>query len=187
MKIYLNLSGRSTKDQISLFLNVQNYLKGLGHEVVHDYFSPENFADFYKPTTEHVKHVFNKANELIDMSDLVILETSTPSITIGYQLFQALKMEKNVVCLHTKNNLQMFIEGIDDEKFQLLEYSEKNYKKVLNFALDGIFLDKDVRYNIMLNKTLSEYLNNHSKEMKISKAVYLRSLIENDMKKENNL
>lgn len=182
MRIYLNLSGRSNKDQISLFSNVQKYLESMGHEIVHDYFSPENFGDFYKPNSEHVKHIFDKANNLISSSDLVVLETSTPSVTIGYQIFQALKMDKNVVCLYTKDNGQLFIEGIEDEKFQLYEYSKSNYKKVLNFAIDGILFDKDVRYNIMLNKSLSEYLNNLSKVKKISKAVYLRQLIEKDMK-----
>lgn len=181
MKIYLNLSGRSAKDQISLFSKVQDYLQNIGHEIVHDYFSPENFGDFYKPTAQHVKHIFDKANKLIESSDLVILETSTPSVTIGYQIFQSLKIGKNVICLYTKGNNQLFIEGIDDEKFQLYEYSEGNYKKVIDFAIDGLFLDKDVRYNIMLKKSLSDYLNNLSKEKKISKAVYLRRLIEKDM------
>lgn len=181
MKIYLNLSGRSDSSQIDLFRKVQDHLKQSGHEIAFDYLSREHFSDFYQPTSFHVKHIFDQANELIGESDVIILETSTPSITIGYQIFQALKQQKNVICLYTKGNRQLFIDGIDDELFQMWEYSEANYKKVINTALNSLLSEKDVRYNIMLNKKMNEYLNQLSKDTKTPKAVYLRNLIRRDM------
>lgn len=183
MKIYLNLSGRSQENQIALLKKSQAYLQDLGHEIVHDYFSPDNFEEFYQPTSQHIQHIFNSANDLIQSSDVVVLETSTPSVTIGYQIFQALKYEKNIICFHTKGNKQLFIEGIDDERFQLWEYSDKNYKKIIDVALDNLFFENDVRYNIMLSKKMNEYLNDLSKRNKKPKSVYIRDLIRRDMDK----
>ncbi|MDH5532834.1 MAG: hypothetical protein OEX81_00205 [Candidatus Pacebacteria bacterium] len=182
MNIYLNLSGRSDKKQINLVTKVQSYLQDIGHKIVLDYLSKENFEDFYKPTSFHIKHVYDQADSLMKKSDVVILETSTPSITIGFQILHALKHEKNVICLYTKGNRQLFIEGIDDERFQLWEYSEKNYKKVIDLALDNLFFENDVRYNMMLSKKMNLYLNKLSKKTKTPKAVYIRGLIKEDMK-----
>jgi hypothetical protein len=181
MDIYLNLSGRSDEKQIKLVSKVQSYLQDLGHSIVFDYLSPENFKDFYKPTSFHIKHVFDQADELMKKSDVIILETSTPSITIGFQILHALKHEKNVVCLYTKGNRQLFIEGIDDERFQLWEYSQENYKRVIDLALDNLFFENDARYNIMLSKKMNEYLNNLSKNNQKPKSVYIRDLIRKDM------
>lgn len=181
MKIYLNLSGRSDEKQINLVTKVQSYFQDLGHEIVIDYLSKENFKDFYKPTSFHIKHVFDQADELMKKSDVIILETSTPSVTTGFQILHALKNEKNVVCLYTKGNRQLFIEGIDDERFQLWEYSQSNYKKVIDLALDNLFFEKDIRYNMMLSKKMNVYLNKLSKKTKTPKAVYIRGLIKKDM------
>lgn len=57
--------------------------------------------------------------------------------------------------MHTKGNRQLFIEGIEDERFQVWEYSQKNYKKVIDIALDDLFFENDVRYNIMLSKKMN--------------------------------
>jgi hypothetical protein len=184
MKVYLNLSGRSSEKQISLLKKVQSYLQDLDHEIVFDYLSPENFTQFYKPTAHHVQHIFSQADELMKKSDVIILETSTPSVTIGYQIFYALKLEKNVICLHKKGYRQLFLEGIDDERFQLWEYSEQNYRKVIDVALDNLFFENDVRYNIMLSKKMNEYLNKLSKSTKKPKSVYIRDLIRSDMKED---
>lgn len=65
MNIYLNLSGRSDEDQIIILKKTRSYLEELGHKIVYDYLSSENFEKFYKPTSHHVKHIFTQANELI--------------------------------------------------------------------------------------------------------------------------
>ncbi len=62
----------------------------------------------------------------IKKADIIILEVSTHSLSMGYLLQQGLSMGKPVVALYAEGHNPAFINGIENEKLQIIEYSDEN-------------------------------------------------------------
>lgn len=127
---------------------------------------------WYKEITQHIR-----------ASDAVFVEISYPStVNIGHLLTQALDSGKPVVALYKTGREPFFLRGRVDDKLVLLEYNDKDIKEVVSNALDYVNSAQDVRFNFFISPEIGRFLDWVSKKKRLPRAVYLRKLIEEDMR-----
>jgi len=141
-------------------------------------------ADLSEATIETKKDNYQKTIKAINKSDIVVMEISGHSMSMGYILSQALEQNKPVVVLYKKGMERIFVRGIVNSKLILAEYDQQNLEKVIREAIDRVKGLVDVRFNFFVSPRILNYLTWVSEKRRIPKAVFLRHLIEREMKKE---
>lgn len=115
--------------------------------------------------------------------DFVVVEISYPSTAnVGHELTYALDLGKPVVALYSSGRDPLFLRGRVDDKLAILPYTTHDLEQVLASAFDYALSAQDVRFNFFISPAIGRYLDWISKNKRIPRAVYLRRLIENDMK-----
>lgn len=183
MKIYFIGSQHNPEISLEIYRRITDILTMLGHVVEAPvlkqtivkepgFYAPKERAEYYKK----LKHAIN-------IAEVVIAEVSYPStVNIGYQVSLALDLGKPVVALYQPNRQPGVLQGIDAEKFVLVEYTPDDLKSTLEYGLDEAQTRIDVRFNFFIPPNIGSYLDAIAKKKRIPRAVYLRRLIEEDMK-----
>jgi len=127
---------------------------------------------WYKEVIQHVR-----------AADTIFVEISYPStVNVGHILTYALDTGKPVVALYRSGREPFFLRGRVDDKLVLLEYSDKDINEVVSNALEYVSSAQDVRFNFFISPEIGRFLDWISKKKRLPRAVYLRKLIEEDMK-----
>lgn len=182
MKIFYTASLRGVKEHKEILQRIFATIEKMGHtNLDRVLFNIDDKENFYSGShTEKVGH-FKRIIRCIKDADIVILEVSTHSLSMGFILHKALEMGKPVIALHLPGNAPFFALGIEDEKLQVIEYLEDDIFDILQTAIDYAAGMSDVRFNFFISPAIGQYLDWISKNKKIPRSVYLRNLIEKDM------
>jgi hypothetical protein len=97
---------------------------------------------------------------------------------------KALEEGKPVVLLHLESLQPYFAEGIQNERLQILSYTEETIKEVLEYALEIAKEKMDIRFNFFIPPKIGVYLDWVAKNRKLPRAVFIRKLIEEHMKRD---
>lgn len=184
MKIYFTASSRATTQEKENHELIYETIIELGNQHIDDYRKQHDQKKFYSSNDNEKANVYKQALDFVKNADVVILEVSTHSLTMGYLIKHAIDTHTPVIALHTKNHSPGFILGIDSDEFQLIEYNSDNLKEKLSKALDYVQGLDDVRFNLMLPPKINAYLSEAAKKDNISKARFIRNLI-NEHKEKN--
>lgn len=167
----------------------QNYreivkaLKDLGHRVQADHILGKT-AEMLKEQSEEEKiAIYRKMMAWKHQSDLVVVEASYPSFGVGQEITYALTNNKPVIALHMPGKQTRILTGVGTEYLFIVEYSIENVKKVLKDYIEYARETADTRFNFFISSEIDAFLDWISKKRKIPRAVFLRQLIEEDMKK----
>ena len=186
MKVFFVASPRSANKEPNLFLRINNLLSKeanlLGNMVPQ--WTKGNVSDFYNGThKERIEH-FKKTMEYVKKADAVFVELSEHSMSMGYIVNKALENSKPVVALYKKGFEPYFFSGIEDSKLVIMQYTEENLEEVLKEALIRIKNHSDVRFNFFVSPKILAYLDWVAQKRMIPRSVFLRNLIEREMKKD---
>ncbi len=140
--------------------------------------------NFSGATIEAKKENYKRTVKAISKSDMVVMEISGHSMSMGYILSQAMEQNKPVVVLYKKGRDPIFVEGIVNSKLVLAEYSQQNLEKVISEAIGKAKCLVDVRFNFFVSPRILNYLTWVSEKRRLPKAVFLRNLIEREIKKD---
>jgi hypothetical protein len=150
---------------------------------VDDFSLKRNRMDFDSWTPQKRADYYSTLKKRINRSEVVLAEVSFPStINIGHEVSLALDLGKPTIAIYQKGREPGILQGIDSEKFVLLEYGEDDLKSVLEYGIEEAQQRMDVRFNFFVSPQISNYLDAIAKKKKLPRAVYLRRLIEEDMK-----
>ncbi|MCB9813648.1 MAG: hypothetical protein H6772_04550 [Pseudomonadales bacterium] len=185
MNIYFTASARAPKEIKLNYKIIHNLISNLEHKNTDNYEINTDPNKFYSSSDNHKTEVHNNALKLIKKSEVVILEVSTHSLTMGYLIKYALDLRIPVIALYINKHEPGFILGIEDDNFQLIEYEPKNLKKILNDSISFANNQGKSRFNLMLSPKLSSHIQEYSKKEGISKASFIRKLISQNMDKNN--
>lgn len=183
MKVYFAFSARGNTELEKNYHLIKSTLKQVGG--VDILMLESDPTVIYNYSHEELVNLYKQAMNAIRKCDVVLLEVSTHSLSMGYLMQTALSMGKPVIALYVKDRAPAFAIGIDDEKLQVVEYSLSNLPQVLELALDYAEETSDIRFNFFVTPTISSYLDWVAKEKKLPRSVYLRRLIEDDMGKND--
>jgi hypothetical protein len=181
MKTYFTCSARGTKQLKENYTRIHNLLTEMGHIHVDDFRDSSDANKIYDGSHEQNLKLYKRAIASIRNADVVVLEVSTHSLSMGYLLQQGLSMGKPVIALYATGNKPVFVAGIENEKLQLIEYSMDNLTEELEMALKIAQDNADVRFNFFISPEIGRYLDWICQVKKLPRSVYLRALIERDM------
>jgi hypothetical protein len=182
MKIYFTCSARGTQEYGKYYERIYQAITKMGHQHLDDYHLNSDPNKVYNFNDNEMINMYKQTIKCISRSDVVVLEVSKHSLTMGYLIQRALDLGKPVVALHRETKYPMFMSGIDDEKMQILEYSEDDLEQQLKSGLEYAVEQIDTRFNFFVAPKHQHYLDWVAKNMRIPRAVYLRRLIEEDMR-----
>lgn len=181
MKVYFTASARGKSLYYQSYRDIHKSIEDLGHKNLDDLILKINENVFYEGTHEEQVKLYENTINLIKKADVIVLEITVPSLSMGYVLHKAIEMNKPVIALYSPGTIPFFVQGIDSEKLQVLEYSSESLNSVLSDALIYAEESSDVRFNFFISPSIGHYLDWVSKVKKIPRSVYLRGLIEKDM------
>ncbi len=181
MKVYFTCSARGTQNFANSHQKIFETVKKLGYEHTSDYSKESDPGEVYGYSHQERVALYDEAIKALKSSDIVLLEVSTHSLTMGYLMQTALSLGKPVIAIHYKDHKPAFAAGIEDDKLQVIEYSDETLSGILEDSLDYAQSKMDVRFNFFISPAIGNYLDWVSKVKKIPRSVYLRNLIEKNM------
>lgn len=175
MKVLL----RTTIKNKEIADQIENTLKKAGHTVDVSILKIKN-KDEYSSTDK----------EMILKYDLILVEASEPAAQLGFEA--AFALEKNIPTIlfyndETGNNSLFPLMGMNpSSKLIIKGYKKEELEQEIKNALEEIEKYLDNRFTMNLTPQIADFLNWISKNTKITRSDYIRSLIENALKKNTN-
>jgi len=167
MKVYFMASPRLVEKDPKLY------------ETIHSCLSKGNRVVDTLVVSEYLK-----VEEKIKKSDVVVVEISGHSTSLGYLFGKTLDMNKPVVVLHEEGSKSLFLKWLKNEKLIICPYNVKNIGLVLNVALKKAEKMIDVRFNFFVSPVILNYLDWVSSKKMLPRSVFLRNLIEKEIRKD---
>jgi len=186
MQIYFVASSRLVGKNKEIYAQMYKTIS-LEHKMVSDKvwkWVKSGVTDLKKADLQTKKENYNETLKDINKADIVIMEISGHSMSMGYILSKALEINKPVIALYTSDAQPIFIAGISDPKLILKEYSPENIEKTLWESIKEAKGLIDMRFNFFVSPKILTYLDWVGQKRMIPKSVFLRNLIEREMKKE---
>lgn len=183
MKIHFTASIHGQQQYRPNYETIIKTVEKLGHQLLSKNVLLRDTQDILEETAEQANLYYQKMVKWVRTADIVITEVSHPSIGIGYEISLALNFGKPVIILYTSKNAPYLLEGTQLDKLQLIEYRLEELPKVLEQAIKDAKDQMDVRFNFFISPRIGAYLDWITKHKKLPRAVFLRSLIEEHMKK----
>lgn len=118
-------------------------------------------------------------------ADIIVVEVTHSSIGIGQEISMALLHNKFVIALHKDSVKPHILKDIKSDKLIVLGYNKSNLREIISNAIHFISKERDQRFNLMLSSDLVNFLNKKSQKINKSKAEIIRSLLIEEMGKED--
>jgi len=161
-----------------------------------DYFEELGYVNLFERRFNNKDQYFNKSEkenlleqEMISKqkkdADVIVVEVTHSSIGIGQEISMALLHNKFVIALHKDSATPHILKDIKSDKLIVLGYNQSNLREIISNAINFISKEKDQRFNMMLSSDLVNFLNEKSQKMNKSKADIIRSLLVEEMAKED--
>ena len=184
MKIYFDASGRGFDEYGEKYNAIVGCLEKMGFSVLNNTLSQSVANEYYEGSQEDRVKRYSRLIKLLKESDIVVLEISTHSLSMGYWLQKALELSKPIIALYFKGHKPFFVDGVQDEKLQVIEYTLDDLDKLLEYAISYASDQQDTRFNFFISPIHQSYLDWIAKNRKIPRSVFLRRVIEKH-KEEN--
>jgi hypothetical protein len=186
MKIYFIASSRLVGANPKLYTKMYNYLSA-DYKMVSDKvmkWVKVGVRDLSGVPLKVKKENYMQSMDSVKKADIIVMEVTGHSMSMGYLVSKALEMNKPVIALHKKEHTPVFINGISDPKLIISEYTEENVEEIMEKALKKASSLIDVRFNFFVNSKILSYLDWVSQKKMLPRSVFLRNLIEHEMKKD---
>ena len=190
MKIFFTASSRGTQFYIHYYKEIYDEIEKQHHiHIDHDLFEL-NRKEFYQSLEEKgakaSKEFASRKMSVLRRADICIFEVSMQSTSVGYLISKSLENHKPTIVLYLPDNIPYFLCGIEHEKLTVCEYEEHTLRKVLKKAIELASEKRDQRFNFFINTQLLYYLEDIAEKSNVSKSLYIRKLLESDMKKASH-
>lgn len=184
MKAYFTAALFQKDKFIDQYQRIVSVLRKTGYETFEDT-TVSSLEDALNKSDEDRVSYYKKVLKWVDKSDLVVVEASFPStLSIGHEITLALEKSKPVVVLYMKGKEPTFLMGLKDDRVLWLEYTNSNLEQVLNKAIEESRGKSDVRFNFFVSPKILAYLDWVAQKRMVPRSVFLRDLIEKEMKKD---
>lgn len=187
MKVYFTASIAAKDQFLKNYEAITSYLKSKHATVISDHITNATEETVNKETREQRLNFHKQLEHWIHTCDCMIAETSFPSISVGYEISLALKVGKPVLVMYSKGDPPSLLAYHNDEKLMCEKYTLSNVGDVIQSFLHFVHDKSDMRFTFFITPRIASYLENISKEDKLPKSVYLRKLIEDDMRKRKKM
>jgi len=137
MKVYFTCSPKKLYELREYYKKIRSALIQNGHEVVADWLP--SGIDRHSPSGVRTKidrkEFYKKIEENIKTCDILLVEGTIDSMSLGWQIAKALMYDKEVVFLQITQEdippIHPFVEGIMSPRIKYGQYSLENVEKII--------------------------------------------------------
>lgn len=189
MKIYFHCSLIGKEQYLKEYSAIVEILQNLKHEIFADHIFKKNYKGLSQESENEIYEDVQRKKNLIKSCDAVVIESTYPSIGVGYIIAYALEQHKSVLVLYQQSPHAMLL----SERNRLLTLKKYNIANKKSLLRDlKLFLEKTqkkilkYRFNMMIDQSLNDLLSQEAGKLRISKADYVRQLIFEKLVKYKN-
>lgn len=128
---------------------------------------------------------YQKILAKIKTTDLIVAEVTYPSINIGYEISLALEQRKHVIALYTGTSEPTIFQHLESDfnhdRLSIIQYERHNLENQLTDTLQYIKKNLTQRFTLLLPYKVMVYLEEVSRDKRISKSYFIRKLIDQHM------
>ena len=157
-------------------------LEKLGHTVIAAHLKGKDAGIIKQQSEDEALATQKKMSQWKKQADLVVVEASTPSFGVGQEIAEAVSDNKQVIVMYLPDSKPHILVNQGQEAIYVAEYTRETIKSVVTEYVEYAKLHSDTRFNFFISPSIGSYLDWTSRKKKIPRAVYLRKLIEDDMR-----
>lgn len=184
MKIYFTASLRGKKEFGDYYIQIVKCLEQLGNKVFSDHVLSIDSVEVEAQEEADLQRAYGRLLKEIKQADIFVAEVSTQSLSVGHEITEAMNLNKPVVLLHVAGKRPTMLFGSGYEKLQVVEYAANNLNSLVGESVEEAKKYADVRFNFFVSPRILSYLDWVAKTRMIPRSVFLRDLIEREMKKD---
>ena len=193
MKIHFACSTSELDTYKESYRQICRLIKEMGHTITRDWLEEAvALTDSNSVNSLDREEVYNKVVSSILAADVVVIEGTVASFSVGHQVTLGLAKNKPTLFLVKKSNAHKkngkpkttFLAGLSSPLLTVAEYDESNLPDILNDFLNNNGGRPVVKFNIVLTKEIESYLDWASFTKKTNKSQFIRSLILNHMRED---
>jgi len=181
MKIYFTASMSGREKYLDKYKKILDVLKDLEIKVFEETVDVTREYVYDEISDEEKIRYYQKVLKWISDVDIVVVEASHQSLSIGHEISLALERNKPVIVLYSHGDAPHFLVGVKSDKLLVQKYSIDDLKRVLKDSIDYAAEQQDTRFNFFISPKHQNYLDWIAKKLKTPRAVHLRALLEKDM------
>ncbi|OGG11798.1 hypothetical protein A2Z00_01885 [Candidatus Gottesmanbacteria bacterium RBG_13_45_10] len=182
MNVYFTASIVGKKEFLSNYLKILNILKTKGYEVQASHIIDRSESQINLETRENRLKFHRQLEKWIQSADFMVVESSFPSISVGYEISLGLQYRKPVLILYSIGDPPSLFAHHNDEKVVCEKYTLESAQQIITDFINYVHGASDTRFTFFITSQIAAYLEKVSIKEKIPKSVYLRKLIERHIK-----
>ncbi len=184
MKVYFGTSPRIKDKDPELILVIYRLIEKFGYGHTSKWVKEVSSEKFYAMSDKELTDHHRQTEKAIKSADICVFEASTRSLSVGYLTNFALENGKVVIVLSQNKDSLLLFRSTAEKSLISVVYDKDNLDKKLKEALNQASGQADVRFNFFIQSSLLSYLDWVSNTRRIPRSVFLRDLIEKEMKKD---
>lgn len=116
----------------------------------------------------------------IEKADMVIVEASQYRFSQGYQAYNAIQRKKPTLIITRSEIKDRYLSGVGGKYLTVKHYKDEGELEeiVSKFIKQNVIAEKNLRFNIILNRRIAKYLRDEAYESGKNKSEIIRDLIE---------
>lgn len=167
-------------------------IKELGHTLVRDWI--EEAIGSVEGRTKKIDRqtIYKKVLKAVEKADVVVVEGTVGSFSVGHEATLALQKEKPILFLVNSSAKEKsflhdyFIDAAKPSLVMKAEYNTSNAKSILEKFFTLYKGGGQFRFNLMLDKDVRDYLNWASRFYQKTKSDIIRDLVRTEALKNND-
>ncbi len=182
MIAYFTASIVGKKYYLKNYQKIIDILKTKNYHVLSDHIIKTSEQDIHLQHKNDRIKFHRQLEDWISSCNFMIVESSFPSISVGYEISLALRFNKPVLILYSSGDPPSLFANHQDEKIICEKYSINNLKEIIDDFINYAQGRADSRFTFFITAKIAAFLQNISEKKRLPKSVYLRKLIEKEMK-----
>ncbi len=190
MKVFFGCATSKLEEYKDIYLAICKHIKDSGHILTRDWV--ELAIKLYRQGKRNLdrEDYYTKTVQAILSADVVILEGTVTSLSLGHQLTLSLEKRKPVLYLVNKN-VQVkktfknrYIDGIKSSLLHKVAYEPNQLPMIIDDYLLSYKDGLSIRFNLVLNNDLDNYLDWATFTYKVNKSEFIRETIKERMESD---
>lgn len=181
MKAYFTASIAGKETYLRNYLKIIDTLKKKGTQTLSDHIMNATESKIRLETKDDRIKFHKQLQQWISSADFIVVETSFPSISVGYEISLAMQLGKPILILYSEGDAPSLLAHHKNENLVCEKYTLDTLNDIIDDFLNYIQGTADTRFTFFITSQIALFLDNISRDEKMPKSVYLRKLIEKDM------
>ena len=178
INVYFTASIVGKKNFLSNYRVIIEALRAKGFTVQAEHILNISEAEIHMESREQRLKFQHQLERWIQKCDFMVVETSFPSISVGYEISLGVQYGKPILILYSVGNPPSLLAHHTEEKLVCEKYTIDTVQGIINDFVNYVRGASDTRFTFFITPKIAAYLEKVSRKEKMPKSVYLRQLIE---------